>query len=78
MKNKLRNTEGKMVENIITDESSRAERLLEFCKKRDNSRKLIPVKLDSKTIFYVPEGTDIEEWKKNKTEALNKFRSSDQ
>ncbi|MDR1090712.1 MAG: hypothetical protein LBL79_06520 [Prevotella sp.] len=78
MKGKPENPEGKMVENIISDESSRSKRLLELCKKRDNSQKLIPVRLDRKTVFLVPEGTDIEQWKKNKIRMLNKYRDSDQ
>lgn len=78
MKNKPTNSEEKIPDNIITDEFSRAKRLLEFCKRRDNSKKQIPVKLDNKTVFLVPEGTDIGKWKKNKIKALKKFRNSDQ
>ncbi|MDR1624139.1 MAG: hypothetical protein LBS04_04110 [Tannerellaceae bacterium] len=67
----------KLCESPANDDSSRGKRLLEQCKKRDSSRKLIPVKLDSKTVFLVPDGTDIEKWRKKKVAALDKSKDID-
>ncbi|GHU80118.1 hypothetical protein FACS1894145_5810 [Bacteroidia bacterium] len=69
-------SEGELIENIFHDDRSRSQKLLEKCKQREKSNRLIPVRLGPKTIYLVPTGTDIENWSKNKARNLDKFRKN--
>jgi hypothetical protein len=44
--------------------------------KAEGSRALIPVRFE-RCLYLVPEGTDMEKWKKEKARNLKKFRHND-
>ena len=72
--NEKQKSEGQLLESIFKDNRSEAQSLLNLCKERENQQILIPVQLDSRTIFFVPAGTNIEKFRNRKTEELERFR----
>jgi hypothetical protein len=73
MSNNKEKAEGKIVNEILHDRQANALILLKEAKKRESKSRLVPVKFGIKTIYFVPEGTDIEKWKINKARILEKL-----
>jgi hypothetical protein len=69
--------EGQILEYLFSDNCTRAQKLLDECKKREKARNPVPVRFGTKTVYLVPEGTDIEIWSKNKIRNLEKYRHND-
>jgi hypothetical protein len=70
--NEKRKSEGELIESIFTDDRTKSQRLLDKCKREEREKGVILVKLDNKTTYLVPAGTDIENWKRKKNRDLNK------
>jgi hypothetical protein len=73
---RVEKAEGQRVKEIFNSDRSCAQRLLAECKRREKSKALIPVRLE-RCLYLVPEGTDMEKWKKEKARNLEKFRHND-
>jgi hypothetical protein len=70
-------SEGKIVVDLFDDNRSKAQRLLDEVKQREKRKKLVPVKFGIRTIYFVPEGIDMENWEREKKRNLEKFTHND-
>jgi hypothetical protein len=73
---RVEKAEGKVLDKLFNSDRSRAQKMLAECRDREESKALIPVRFE-RSIYLVPEGTDMEKWKKEKARNLEKFRHND-
>jgi len=64
--NEKRKTEGELIEAVFSDDRSRAQKLLEKLKEREQSKSQVIVKIGKYTWYLLPEVTDMEKWKERK------------
>ena len=62
--NEKRKPEGELLLSIFLDERIRVQRLLQKCKENDRRKNLKAIKISNNTWYLLPEGTDVEKWKK--------------
>jgi hypothetical protein len=67
-------SEGKIIEDIFSDNRSKAQQLLDEVKRKEKQKKLIPVKFGIRTIYLVPEGKNMEKWEKEKKRNSERFQ----
>jgi hypothetical protein len=70
--NERRKSEGEQVDNMLYDERSRAQKLLDKCKEAERTKNLKGVPFGKNTLYAVPVGTDIEYWKEKKRKQYEK------
>lgn len=66
----MRKAEGELIENIVDDSKSKAERLLKICKERDAKRDLVPVTV-GKTTFLIEKKKLTKERMQRRKDQLN-------
>jgi len=72
--NEKRKSEGELVRSVFSDEKSQAQKLLEKCKADERKRNHFGIPFGKGTIYFVPAGTNVDEWKDRKNRILAKFR----
>jgi hypothetical protein len=72
--NENRKSEGELIDSIFTDDRSKAQKLLDKCKKIESGKQMAIVSFGKGTLYLVPAETDIEIWKRKKSQQLDKMR----
>jgi len=62
--NERRKSEGELLESLFFDTRSTAQKLLDRCKEIERRKKMKVIRISNYTWYILPQGKDIETWRK--------------